>query len=147
MEARQLFSNLHYYIKDYLGNVRCVVRHDGTLIESNEYYPYGGLSSATASAQPYKYGAKYAYDSAYKIDTTKHQDMIISKAFKKISDTPYDILSNNCATAVAKSLNKAGIITYMGNNTIWIIKLNSYIPSILFNDIVKHNSNGTYIYR
>lgn len=67
---------------------------------------------------------------------------------KKISDTPYDILSNNCATAVAKSLNKAGIITYMGNNNpIWTIKLNSYIPSRLFNDIVKHNSNGKYIYK
>ena len=58
MEARQLFSNLHHYIKDYQGNVRCVVRHDGTLVESNEYYPYGGLFSATASAQPYKYGSK-----------------------------------------------------------------------------------------
>ena len=58
MEARQLFSNLHHYIKDYQGNVRCVVRHDGTLVESNEYYPYGGLFSATASAQPYKYGTK-----------------------------------------------------------------------------------------
>ena len=58
------------------------------------------------------------------------------------------ILSNNCATAVAKSLNKAGIITYMGNNNpIWTIKLNSYIPSRLFNDIVKHNSNGKYIYK
>ena len=57
-------------------------------------------------------------------------------------------MSNNCATAVAKSLKKAGIITYMGNNNpIWTIKLNSYIPSRLFNDIVKHNSNGTYIYK
>ena len=57
-------------------------------------------------------------------------------------------MSNNCATAVAKSLNKAGIITYMGNNNpIWTIKLNSYIPSRLFNDIVKHNSNGKYIYK
>ena len=43
MEARQLFSNLHHYIKDYQGNVRCVVRHDGTLIESNEYYPLVGI--------------------------------------------------------------------------------------------------------
>ena len=44
MEARQLFSNLHHYIKDYQGNVRIVVRQDGAVVESNEYYPYGGLN-------------------------------------------------------------------------------------------------------
>ena len=41
-----------------LGNVRNVVREDGAVVESNEYYPYGGLFSATPSVQPYKYGAK-----------------------------------------------------------------------------------------
>ena len=51
-------DTLHYYIKDYQGNVRCVVRYDGAVAESNEYYPYGGLFAATASVQPYKYGAK-----------------------------------------------------------------------------------------
>ena len=73
MEARQLFSNLHHYIKDYQGNVRCVVRHDGTLVESNEYYPYGGLFSATASTQPYKYGAK-------ELDRTHGLDLYDSEA-------------------------------------------------------------------
>ncbi|MDY4880786.1 MAG: RHS repeat-associated core domain-containing protein, partial [Muribaculaceae bacterium] len=73
MEARQLFSNLHHYIKDYQGNVRCVVRHDGTLVESNEYYPYGGLFSATASTQPYKYGSK-------ELDRTNGLDLYDSEA-------------------------------------------------------------------
>ena len=41
-----------------LGNVRSVVREDGAVVESNEYYPYGGLFSATPSVQPYKYGAQ-----------------------------------------------------------------------------------------
>ena len=41
-----------------LGNVRNVVREDGAVVESNEYYPYGGLFSATPSVQPYKYGAQ-----------------------------------------------------------------------------------------
>ena len=49
---------VHYYVKDYQGNVRSVVREDGAVVESNEYYPYGGLFSATPSVQPYKYGAK-----------------------------------------------------------------------------------------
>ena len=51
-------DTLHYYIKDNQGNVRSVVRQDGAVVESNEYYPYGGLFSATASAQPYKYSSK-----------------------------------------------------------------------------------------
>ncbi len=41
-----------------LGNVRSVVREDGAVVESNEYYPYGGLFSSTPSVQPYKYGAQ-----------------------------------------------------------------------------------------
>ena len=40
------------------GNVRCVVRHDGTLVESNEYYPYGTPFTTAGAVQPYKYGAK-----------------------------------------------------------------------------------------
>ena len=55
------------------GNVRCVVRHDGTLVESNEYYPYGGLFSATASVQPYKYGSK-------ELDRTNGLDLYDSEA-------------------------------------------------------------------
>ena len=49
---------VYYYVKDYQGNVRSVVREDGAVVESNEYYPYGGLFTATPSAQPYKYGSK-----------------------------------------------------------------------------------------
>ena len=66
-------DTLHHYIKDYQGNVRCVVRHDGTLVESNEYYPYGGLFSATASTQPYKYGSK-------ELDRTNGLDLYDSEA-------------------------------------------------------------------
>ena len=66
-------DTLHHYIKDYQGNVRCVVRHDGTLVESNEYYPYGGLFSATASTQPNKYGAK-------ELDRTNGLDLYDSEA-------------------------------------------------------------------
>ena len=51
-------DTIYTYVKDYQGNVRNVVREDGAVVESNEYYPYGGLFSATPSVQPYKYGAK-----------------------------------------------------------------------------------------
>ena len=56
-----------------LGNGRSVVREDGVVVESNEYYPYGGLFSATPSVQPYKYGAK-------ELDRTHGLDWYDSKA-------------------------------------------------------------------
>ena len=44
-----------------------------TIVESNEYYPYGGLFSATASVQPYKYGSK-------ELDRTNGLDLYDSQA-------------------------------------------------------------------
>ena len=49
MAVRQIISSIitaegdtiYTYVKDYLGDVRCVVREDGELRESNGYYPYG----------------------------------------------------------------------------------------------------------
>ena len=66
-------DTVYYYVKDYQGNVRSVVREDGAVVESNEYYPYGGLFSATPSAQPYKYGSK-------ELDRTHGLDWYDSKA-------------------------------------------------------------------
>jgi RHS repeat-associated protein len=66
-------DTLHYYIKDYQGNVRSVVRHDGAVAESNEYYPYGGIFAATTSVQPHKYGAK-------ELDRTHGLDLYDSEA-------------------------------------------------------------------
>ena len=60
-------DTVYYYVKDYQGNVRSVVREDGAVVESNEYYPYGGLFSATPSVQPYKYGAK-EFDRTHGLD-------------------------------------------------------------------------------
>ncbi len=74
MEAGQSFNDtVYYYVKDYQGNVRNVVREDGAVVESNEYYPYGGLFSAAPSVQPYKYGAK-------ELDRTHGLDWYDSKA-------------------------------------------------------------------
>lgn len=51
---------LHYYLKDHQGNVRMVVEN-GPNEQTNEYYPYGGLtynSDLTNTVQPYKYNGK-----------------------------------------------------------------------------------------
>ena len=77
-------DTFHHYIKDYQGNVRSVVRQDGAVVESDEYYPYGGLFSATASVQPYKYGAK-------ELDRTHGLDLydftICEGVFDTLNDT------------------------------------------------------------
>ena len=66
----------HYYVTDYLGSNIAVIRSDGTLVQSANYYPYGephrdpsasagigiagpGQSTASATASnPYLYGDK-----------------------------------------------------------------------------------------
>ena len=77
-------DTLHYYIKDNQGNICSVVRHDGAVVESTDYYPYGGLFSATASVQPYKYGTK-------ELDRTHGLDLydftICEGVFDTLNDT------------------------------------------------------------
>ena len=53
-------NKYHYFIQDHQGNNRVVVDEDGTVEETNEYYPFGGLmvSSSSVSVQPYKYNGK-----------------------------------------------------------------------------------------
>ena len=56
-------GGLHYYIKDYQGNVRAVIDGQGALEEVNNYYPYGallggGTLGGNQGVQPYKYGTK-----------------------------------------------------------------------------------------
>ena len=52
-------------------DVRSVVRQDGAVVESTDYYPYGTPFTTAGAVQQYKYGAKeldrmhglYLYDS------------------------------------------------------------------------------------
>ncbi len=51
-----------YHIKDWQGNVRAVIDDQGSLLEINNYYPYGMVmekgNEIATDAQPYKYGGK-----------------------------------------------------------------------------------------
>ena len=51
-------NKYHYYLKDHQGNHRVVVDQNGTVEETNHYYPFGGVFASTASVQPYKYNGK-----------------------------------------------------------------------------------------
>ena len=51
----------HYYLQDYLGNNRVVVKQDGTVEQVNHYYPFGSIIPDICSdqdIQPYKYNGK-----------------------------------------------------------------------------------------
>ncbi len=48
----------YYYLKDHQGNNRVVVSSSGTVMETNHYYPFGGVFSTSSSVQPYKYNGK-----------------------------------------------------------------------------------------
>jgi RHS repeat-associated protein len=50
----------HYYIADHLGNNRIVASNDGTIEQTNHYYPFGTLfgESTNDSKQRYKYNGK-----------------------------------------------------------------------------------------
>ena len=52
-------SGCHYYIEDYLGNVRMVVDSNNKKEQITHYYPYGGVIGGialNAQLQPYKFG-------------------------------------------------------------------------------------------
>ena len=50
----------HFYLQDHLRNNRVVAKSDGTVIQTNHYYPYGmSFAEGTfADKQPYKYNGK-----------------------------------------------------------------------------------------
>lgn len=50
----------HYYIRDHQGNNRVVATYNGTIEQTNHYYPYGGILSQSTNqgVQKYKYNEK-----------------------------------------------------------------------------------------
>lgn len=60
----------HYYIRDYMGNVRMVVNENGTTEQETYYYPYGGVIgdiSTNQNLQKYKFEGK-ELDRRYGLD-------------------------------------------------------------------------------
>jgi RHS repeat-associated protein len=51
-------SKYHYYLQDHQGNNRVVIDQNGTIEETNHYYPFGGVFANSTSVQPYKYNGK-----------------------------------------------------------------------------------------
>ena len=45
-------KEVHYHITDHLGSVRSVVKADGTVIATNDYYPYGKRINTASATTP-----------------------------------------------------------------------------------------------
>ena len=98
-------SKYHYYLQDHQGNNRVVIDQNGTVEETNHYYPFGGVFANSTSVQPYKYNGK-------ELDTKKglnwydygarHYDAAVGRfatvdpmAEKYYSMSPYVYCANN----------------------------------------------------
>ena len=135
-------DTLHYFIKDYQGNVRCVVRHDGAVKESNEYYPYGGIFAVTASVQPYKYGSK-------ELDRMHGLDLYDSEA------RWYDSLLGRTTTMdpLAEKYYSLSPYLWCAGNPVKNIDLHGDTVAVLYKqDIIGHlalliqNEKGKWVY-
>ena len=97
-------TTYYYYLKDHQGNNRVVLSSSGTVMETNHYYPFGGVFS-TSNVQPYKYNGK-------ELDTknglnwydygARHYDAALGRWFvvdplaeKDYSSSPYVYCNNN----------------------------------------------------
>ena len=103
-------NKYHYYLKDHQGNNRVVIDTNGTVEETNHYYPFGGLFANSTNTQPYKYNGK-------ELDTKKglnwydygarHYDAALGRfttmdpiAEKYYSMSPYAYCANNPVNAI-----------------------------------------------
>ena len=63
-------ASFHYYLQDHLSNNRAVICEDGTIEQTTEYYPFGGIYgdvSTNPGLQPYKYNGK-EFDHSLRLD-------------------------------------------------------------------------------
>ena len=61
-------NRYHYYLQDHQGSNRVVMSQDGSVEETNHYYPFGGVFASSGNVQPYKYNGK-------ELDTKKGLDL------------------------------------------------------------------------
>ncbi len=97
----------HFFLTDHLGNNRVVAKADGTVVQTNHYYPFGMTfaDGITTSKQPYKYNGK-ELDSERRINwydyEARHMDPAILRfttmdplCEKYYSWSPYAYCANN----------------------------------------------------
>ena len=97
-------NTYYYYLKDHQGNNRVVVSSSGTVMETNHYYPFGGVFS-TSNIQPYKYNGKeldtknglnwYDYGARHYDAALGRWHVVDPLAEKYYSSSPFVYCNNN----------------------------------------------------
>lgn len=102
-------GNYYFYVQDHLGNNRIVANAYTTVIQSNQYYPFGMIfaegSATEQSKQPYKYNGKeldqmhglnqYDYSARYYDPTVPRFTSMDPLSEKNYSFSPYVYVDNN----------------------------------------------------
>ena len=116
----------HYYLQDHQGNNRVVMSQDGSVEETNHYYPFGGVFASSGNVQPYKYNGK-------ELDTKKGLDWYDYGARQ------YDATLGRFTTvdAMAEKYYPESPYSYCGNNPIMFIDPDGHMKVI-------YNPDGTY---
>ena len=158
--ANGFLQDSAYYVqlKDYQGNVRTVLNQNGTVVERNSYYPYGGLIDANESTfQPYKYSSKELdrengldlYDSQARwydpmLPQTTTQDPLAEKYY---SISPYTWCAGNPVNRIDPNGKEAWVLVWatqskdqMGNTRV------GHTGVVVENFNSSFVSDGTYTY-
>ena len=88
----------------------------------------------------------YGYSEGYMIPTIEEQDKIMRHTFRKISEEEYNLLTNNCTTAVQRTMDAVGLKT---TSSMWTPLGNipkNPDPKASFR-FIKRNNHGLYIQR
>ena len=117
-------SKYHYYLQDHQGNNRVVIDQNGTVEETNHYYPFGGVFANSTNVQPYKYNGK-------ELDTKKglnwydygarHYDAAIGR-FATVDPMAEDY--SNISTYTYCLNNPLNCVDPLGTDTIAVHDLN-----------------------
>ncbi|MFA4047027.1 RHS repeat-associated core domain-containing protein [Prevotella sp. PCHR] len=144
----------HFYLTDHQGNVRVVVDENGTVEETNHYYPFGALfgESVDKNKQRYKYNGKeldrllsldwYDYGARWYAPVLARWHAVDPLADKYPDVSPYVYCNNNAVNAVDPDGRK--IVNVNGNVVVSI--LNGKIQFSEFaNDDIKRIVNNMSI--
>ena len=150
--ADDVSYSYHFFLKDYLGNVRVVYNEDREAEEVNHYYPFGGiLASSTPSVQLYKYNGKeldrkggldwYDYGARMYDPVLGRWHVVDPSSEKYYGVSPY----NYCANNPVKYIDPDGKDWYKVQNEegIWKYSYSADIHSQ--KDLNKVVRNGMYL--